>query len=174
MNNLVSKAKNFAFTAHGAIDHRRKYTGEPYTVHLDNVAKLVASVVDDEAMIAAAYLHDTVEDTDTTIDDILNVFGADVAYLVRFLSDVSRLEDGNRKTRKQIDREHIAKGDARVHTIKLADLIDNSDSIQSHDPKFAEVYMAEKQLLLEVLSDGHPTLLARAQAIVHQWQHGKS
>ena|GEM_PF-464574 len=171
MNSLISKAKDFAFSVHGAIDHRRKYTGEPYTVHLENVAMLVASVIDDEAMIAAAYLHDTVEDTDTTISDILDTFGDDVAYLVGFLSDVSTLEDGNRKTRKRIDRKHIAKGDARVHTIKLADLIDNSESIQAHDPKFAETYLAEKRLLLEVLSDGHPALLSRAQAIIHQWQN---
>lgn len=172
MSEFVTSARLFAFTAHNAIGQRRKYTGDPYTVHLERVAALVGSVVEDEAMLAAAYLHDTVEDTETTLEDILSNFGTDVAYLVTYLTDISRPEDGNRKARKRIDREHIAKGDERVHTIKLADLIDNSASIQSHDPRFAKVYMEEKRLLLEVLADGHPDLLARARAIVDAWVHG--
>ena len=169
MSSLISKAKTFAFAAHNAIGQRRKYTDEPYTTHLERVATLVASVVDDEAMIAAAYLHDTVEDTAVTMTDITEAFGPDVAYLVTYLTDVSKPEDGNRATRKKLDREHIAKGDERVHTIKLADLIDNSESIQAHDPRFAQVYMAEKKLLLEALADGHPELLRRAQAVVDGW-----
>ncbi len=169
MSNLISKAKEFAFAAHNAIGQRRKYTDEPYTVHLERVATLVASVVDDEAMIAAAYLHDTVEDTAVTLADITEEFGDDVAYLVNYLSDVSKPEDGNRATRKRLDREHIARGDERVHTIKLADMIDNSESIQAYDKRFAKVYMAEKQLLLEVLADGHPDLLLRARTIVDEW-----
>lgn len=169
MDELISRARDFAFKAHNAIGHRRKYADEPYTTHLERVAQLVASVVDDRAMIAAAYLHDTIEDTETTIDDIRATFDDDVAYLVGFLSDVSRPEDGNRALRKKLDRERIAKGDARVHTIKLADLIDNSISIQANDPRFARVYMAEKRQLLDVLNDGHPTLLKQARAIVETW-----
>jgi (p)ppGpp synthase/HD superfamily hydrolase len=169
MKDLVTRAKTFAFAAHNAIGQRRKYTDEPYTAHLERVAQLVASVVDDDAMIAAAYLHDTVEDTPTTIDDISQEFGDDVACLVNYLSDVSRPEDGNRALRKQLDREHIARGDARVHTIKLADLIDNSESIQANDPNFARVYMNEKRLLLNVLEDGHPVLFERARDIVDAW-----
>lgn len=169
MDDLISRAREFAFKAHNAINHRRKYTDEPYTTHLECVAQLVASVVNDEAMVAAAYLHDTVEDTEITIEDIRAAFGDDVAYLVGFLSDISTPEDGNRALRKKLDREHIAKGDARVHTIKLADLIDNSGSIQANDARFANVYMAEKRLLLEVLEDGHPVLLKQAREIVETW-----
>jgi (p)ppGpp synthase/HD superfamily hydrolase len=169
MNDLVSRAREFAFDVHNQIGHKRKYTGDPYTNHLERVAQLVASVVDDEDMIAAAYLHDTVEDTDTTVDDLRDNFGDEVAYLVSFLSDISRLEDGNRALRKRLDREHTAKGDARVHTIKLADLIDNSSSIQEHDVKFAEIYMVEKQQLLSVLGDGHPVLFEQAETIVKRW-----
>lgn len=169
MNDLVSRAKTFAFDAHNAIGQRRKYTDEPYTSHLERVAQLVASVVEDDAMVAAAYLHDTVEDTAISIDDISRAFGDDVAYLVNCLSDVSRPEDGNRAERKRLDREHIARGDARVHTIKLADLIDNAASIGANDPKFAKVYMNEKRQLLDVINDGHPTLFKRAQAIVDAW-----
>ncbi len=173
MSELILRAKAFAFNAHNSIDQKRKYTGEPYTVHLESVAQLVASVVDDELMIAAAYLHDTVEDTAVTIADITIDFGSEVAYLVFHLSDISKPEDGSRAIRKAIDRKHNAKGDARVHTIKLADLIDNSDSIVEHDKKFAEVYMEEKRLLLEVLEDGHPTLFNRAKNIIKRWDMSK-
>ncbi|MFK7914719.1 MAG: hypothetical protein AB8B93_12460, partial [Pseudomonadales bacterium] len=102
-------------------------------------------------------------------EQIVAAFGADVGYLVRFLTDVSQPQDGNRATRKRLDRAHIAAGDARVHTIKLADLIDNSESITSHDPGFAKVYMTEKRALLEVLGDGNPELFARATDIVERW-----
>lgn len=175
MNNLVSRAREFAFAAHNAIDHRRKYTDEPYTNHLERVAELVASVVDDPAMIAAAYLHDTVEDTEVTIEDIEREFGGDVATLVDGLTDVSRPDDGNRAHRKRLDREHTAAGDERVHTIKLADLIDNAGSIPGSS-SFAGVYMNEKRQLLAVLQDGNATLLTRAQGIVDRWfgSQGKS
>lgn len=169
MENLIERARDFAFAAHNAINHRRKYTGEPYTTHLQRVADLVASVEHDDAMVAAAYLHDTVEDTPVTLEEINARFGEDVAYLVEHLTDVSQPEDGNRAVRKRIDQEHIAGGDARAHTVKLADLIDNSDSITAHDPRFAKVYMQEKRQLLAVLSDGDATLYARARAIVDDW-----
>ena len=171
MSSLVSRARAFAFAAHNAIDHRRKYTDEPYTNHLERVAGLVASVVDDPAMIAAAYLHDTVEDTEVTIEDIEREFGADVATLVAGLTDVSSPEDGDRAFRKKLDREHIADCDERVHTIKLADLIDNAGSIPA-SASFASVYMNEKRQLLSVLQDGDVTLLNKAQDIVDRWFGG--
>jgi len=174
MSDLTQRAREFAFDVHNKIEHKRKYTGDPYTNHLEQVAQLVASVVDDEAMIAAAYLHDSVEDTDTTVEELRAAFGDEVAYLVSFLSDISKPEDGNRAFRKRLDREHTARGDARVHTIKLADLIDNSSSIQEHDARFAEVYMREKKQLLEVLTDGHPVLFDRADTIVKQWFAGRA
>ena len=82
------------------------------------------------------------------------------------LTDVSRPEDGNRAARKTLDREHIAKASPQAKTIKIADLIDNSRSIMAHDPQFARVYLAEKRLLLDVLTEGDPTLYAMARRIV--------
>ena len=76
---LVEKAKQFATTAHKRINHQRKYSSQPYTAHLSAVAKTVASVTDDEEMIAAAWLHDVVEDTPATIYEIEKDFGAAVA-----------------------------------------------------------------------------------------------
>jgi guanosine-3',5'-bis(diphosphate) 3'-pyrophosphohydrolase len=121
-------------------------------------------------MIAAAYLHDVVEDTPVTLEAIELEFGAEVARLVEELTDVSRPEDGNRKTRKAIDREHSAAASPEGQTIKLADLIDNSETITKHDPDFAKVYMREKRALLEVMSDGDRDLQARAWAILRAWE----
>ena len=62
MSDLVKRASEYATSAHQRINHRRKYNKQPYHVHLEAVAGLVASVCDDQEMIAAAWLHDTVED----------------------------------------------------------------------------------------------------------------
>ena len=168
MSDLIEKARRFAFEAHNAIGQRRKYTDEPYTVHLEAVAELVESAGGDDEMIAAAYLHDIVEDTETSIEDIESLFGSDVAYLVDHLTDVSSPGDGNRAERKALDRAHTAKGDARVQTIKLADIIHNCQTVADCDPEFAKVYLEEKRKLLEVLQDGDADLLAAARKIVRE------
>ncbi|MBV1914773.1 MAG: HD domain-containing protein [Pseudomonadales bacterium] len=162
MSNLIQQAMEYAIQAHTRIDQRRKYTNQPYDIHLRQVAGLVAEVTDDPQMIAAAWLHDTVEDTPATLLDIEELFGADVAQLVSDLTDVSRPSDGNRALRKAIDRSHIAQASPRAKTIKLADLIDNCQDICSHDERFGQVYLAEMEALLRVLDSGDERLLKRA------------
>lgn len=173
-NDIINRAIQFAKEAHASINHRRKYTGLPYITHPAEVARLVAAVTNDKNMIAAAWLHDVVEDTPITIDDIEREFGADVASLVSDLTDVSRPEDGNRKARKQIDMEHTRTASPRAKTIKLADLISNSQDIALHDPNFAVVYMNEKSQLLNVLSEGNATLHFIAVAILNRWKANQS
>lgn len=158
MTTLEQKAKAFATKCHEDIKQVRKYTGEPYINHPAAVVEIVRSVPHTEAMLCAAWLHDTVEDTNTTINDIKREFGEEVAKLVEMLTDVSKPSDGNRKKRKAIDREHTAKASPQAKTIKLADLIDNTKTIVAFDPEFAKVYLAEKRLLLDVLGDGDKTL----------------
>ena len=162
--NIVGKALDFASQAHG--DQKRKYTGEAYTVHLVEVMNIVRSVVRDDEMLAAALLHDTVEDTATTVADIQKSFGSRVAKLVDELTDVSKPEDGNRATRKGIDRAKLAGVSADAQTIKLADLISNAKDIAVNDPSFAKVYMDEKRQLLAVLTKGNAQLMKQAQDIV--------
>jgi (p)ppGpp synthase/HD superfamily hydrolase len=113
-------------------------------------------------MIAAAWLHDTVEDTGVTIELIRSEFGSEVSDLVGWLTDVSRPDHGNRAARKAVDRAHTAAAPGEAQTIKLADLISNTRSIVAHDAKFAETYLSEKRLLLEVMTKADPRLLARA------------
>ena len=153
------KALTFATAAHAAVGQLRKYTNEPYVVHPIEVAGIVSKVpgATDE-MIAAAYLHDVVEDTGVTIELIRKEFGDEVAELVGWLTDVSRPDHGNRAQRKAVDRAHTAGAPAAAQTIKLADLISNTRSIVEHDEKFAKTYLAEKRLLLEVLKHGDAEL----------------
>jgi (p)ppGpp synthase/HD superfamily hydrolase len=163
---LVLKARTFAVAAHAAAAQLRKYTNEPYIVHPAEVMSIVSTVPHTTAMLAAAWLHDVVEDTGVTIEIIKSEFGEEVAELVGWLTDVSRPEQGNRATRKAIDRAHTAMAPAEAQTIKLADLISNCTSIKEHDEAFAKIYFEEKRLLLEVLTKGNPILLERAKALV--------
>ena len=168
MSNLVENARQFAIQSHQRIDQRRKYTGQPYEVHLKSVAELVREVCDDPEMIAAAWLHDTVEDTPVTLDEIERRFGAGVEQLVAELTDVSNPGDGNRARRKAIDCTHIAQASARAKTVKLADLIDNCRDICKHDVRFARVFVPEIVALLQVLDDGDQTLYQRALRVTHE------
>lgn len=170
MEVILAKAEKFANAAHEAVGQRRKHTGEPYIVHPVAVMKLVAAVPHTQAMLIAALLHDTVEDTEVSLADVEAEFGAEVSELVGWLTDVSSPQDGNRTVRKAMDRAHTAKAPAAAKTVKLADLIHNSECIVANDPKFAPVYMAEKEQLLLVLKEGDPTLWGRAHALVEAYR----
>ena len=167
MEATLISAINFARRAHAG--QVRKYTNEPYITHPFAVAGLVASVTQDNDMLIAALLHDVVEDSEATIEQIYEVFGFQVAALVHALTDVSQLKDGPRAERKAIDRAHTAAADARAKTIKLADLIDNSKSILTAGSGFARIYMQEKRLLLGVLKEGDPRLYRVADRIVSDY-----
>ncbi|WP_440616938.1 HD domain-containing protein [Cysteiniphilum sp. 6C5] len=164
MSKQVAKADNFAASKHNG--QLRKYTGEPYIVHPRAVKALVGQVDHTEEMLIASLLHDTVEDTDTTLSEIEASFGKEVAELVYWLTDVSQPDDGNRAIRKALDRAHISKAPPAAKTIKIADLIDNSKSIFQYDKQFGKVYFKEKILLLEVLKEGDQTLLDMAHQII--------
>jgi (p)ppGpp synthase/HD superfamily hydrolase len=154
MMNIVERARVFATAAHAAVGQKRKYTGEDYIVHPTEVAGIVRKAGGTDAQIAAAYLHDVVEDTGVTIEQVEAEFGTEVAELVGWLTDVSKPTDGNRKVRKTIDRKHTAKAPAAAKTVKLADLISNTQSIVKYDMNFAETYLEEKMELLSVLQHG--------------------
>jgi (p)ppGpp synthase/HD superfamily hydrolase len=163
MHELVDSARRFALWHHNAIGHVRKYTGEPYIEHPRAVVAILKTVPHTPVMLAAAWLHDVVEDTPVSHETIRAAFPAGVAALVEQLTDVSRPSDGNRAARKAIDREHLAQASAQAKTIKLADLIDNTRSIVAHDPAFARVYLREKAQLLTVLTGGDHKLRAYAE-----------
>lgn len=163
---IVERARIFATAAHAAVGQLRKYTGESYIVHPAEVVSIVKTVPHTQEMLAAAWLHDVVEDTDVTLSTISIEFGMEVARLVEWLTDVSKPIDGNRAVRKALDREHTARAPAAAQTVKLADLISNTRSIMQHDEKFAKTYLEEKRLLLEVMTKGDRTLHAQASGLV--------
>jgi len=159
---VILRAELFAAAAHMAIGQTRKYTGEPYWVHPREVAAIVQAAGGDDAQVAAAHLHDVVEDTDITVEQIQQFFGDDVAELVCWLTAVSVPTDGTRAERKAVDRAHTSKAPKRAKMIKLADLWSNTKDVVEQDAAFAKVYLAEKRLLLtEALFDADPVLLAR-------------
>lgn len=148
---LIERARLFAETKHAA--QKRKYTGEPYFNHLLQVATLVEAFGGTDEQIAAAFLHDVVEDQGVPLATIGEVFGAEVMGLVDDLTDPSKPHDGNRAARKAIDLAHTASASPAAKSIKLADLISNTMSIGRYDQNFAKVYLAEKTKALEVLTD---------------------
>jgi hypothetical protein len=83
---------------------------------------------------------------------------------------VSKPTDGNRATRKAIDREHSISAPPAAQTVKVADLISNTKSITEYDPNFANVYINEKALLLEGLKKADPDLRKRAWAQVNKFR----
>lgn len=156
MSELTLKAQWFAMGAHG--EQKRKYTGDPYWFHLDSVVKILmqnTSVTDE--MLAAAWLHDVVEDTTFRIFDISIFFGKTIAELVNALTEPSHAA-GNRAQRKAIYNEQLANACPTVQTIKYADLIDNTSSIVERDPDFAKLYLEEKRILLPMIDKGCPKL----------------
>ncbi|RRZ91607.1 HD domain-containing protein [Erwinia sp. 198] len=166
MYSLEEKARRYASKAHADTGQRRKYTDEPYIVHPAAVVELVRSVTDNEIMLAAAWLHDTVEDTSNTLADIESHFGAEVASLVAMLTDSKQPDAKNRAARKVAHFRHTAQASGDAQTIKLADIIDNTRSIIHYDPHFARVYLIEKRVQIALLKEGDEALWRQASTII--------
>lgn len=133
----LTNAYYFGKQAH---EGQKRASGEDYFDHCVAVAKILFEEwgIDDENIISAAFLHDTTEDTNITLDDLVQVFGEDTAYLVDGVSQF-RSEDGNdlnldKSTR---DRETIKKVfgrsyiDPRVAVLKLADRLHNMRTLNA-------------------------------------------
>jgi len=107
--------------------------GEPYINHLLEVAGLIAESSEDldENLIVAALLHDTVEDTRTTYEEVREKFGDDVAGLVAEVTDDKSLP---KATRKQLQIDNAPHKSTRAATIKLADKISNLRAILASPP----------------------------------------
>ena len=142
IENVVARADQYADDAHeGQV---RNYTGEPYISHPRAVAAIVKANGGDDNMVAAALMHDVIEDCGKTREEIAELFGEDIANLVVELSDAATMEMGNRVVRKEFEMNRLGAISNRGKTIKLADLIHNASSIQRHGGKFADIYMEEK------------------------------
>ena len=128
---LIKSAFEFCVESHAG---QKRWTNEDYYIHPVNVAKIIVSLGMDSQSIAAALLHDVVEDTKASVDDIKKMFGEDVALLVdgvtriNKLTIVSKEEERAESLRKML----IAMGkDIRVIIIKLADRLHNMRTIDA-------------------------------------------
>lgn len=146
----------------------RRYTGEPYITHPIAVARILYKHINlDYTVLAAAILHDTVEDTELTSQDIYRLFGKEICELVQEVTDVSKLGDGNRAVRKAMDRAYLANASPRVKTIKLADMMHNTPSTMKHGKRFANIYLLEMNLLVDVLEEGNEVLLDKTKHMLN-------
>ena len=132
---LIEKAYKLAVEAHG--DQRRK-SGEPYIIHPLWVAIILADLEMDKETIAAGMLHDVVEDTKFTEEDIRKEFGAEVAMLIDGVTKLGRLSYSSDKL--EVQAENLRKmflamaKDIRVIIIKLADRLHNMRTLQFMTP----------------------------------------
>lgn len=164
---LISYASLFASDAHKG--QTRKYTGEPYVMHTRSVADIVSSVACIPVAIAAAHLHDVIEDTGVTHRDILNKFGMVVSDLVFWLTRPNPSDGSStRRERNLLCLAHIAKAPALAQTIKLADIIDNVRTIATLDPGFARIYLPENEAMLAVIDRADARLMARAHTAINE------
>ncbi|QQQ29284.1 HD domain-containing protein [Chryseobacterium indoltheticum] len=168
---IINKIIEFADKAHG--DQTRKYTPDKYIVHPIRVMETCKQYTDELPVLAAAILHDVLEDTATSEDHILH-FLKDIMNendrnltikLVNELTDVYVKKDFptlNKDTRKKMELERLRKISAHAQTIKYADIIDNSKEIPQHDPSFAKRYLKECNDILLTLNRGLPKLRKEA------------
>ena len=134
MRDLVKAAKQFANSSHQRITANRNPASQGIEVHLRSVVQIVSSVTTDEETIAAAWLHDLVEDTSVTLDDLEREFGRSVAETVSELSVVTRNRRQNPAARLEALKRHFATISSRAKTIKLADLLDTCRDLHRNDP----------------------------------------
>jgi len=157
--NMILKAATLAQQAHDG--QRRKYNDRPYIVHPARVAGRVAvHPRATEAMVTAAFLHDVVEDTPHTLDDVSAEFGPEVARLVEELTNPSKGSKAPRRERKQQDREHLVRVSDEAKIIKLLDRIDNLQEMSGAPIDFKRTYCEESRLLADVIGDTDPELKA--------------
>ena len=156
-------AAMFAAEKHAA-QKRKGAAAEPYINHLIEVAQLVASSSEslDTNLVMAAFLHDTIEDTGTTAEELERVFGSDIATLVVEMTDDKSLP---KEVRKALQVENAPHKSVRAQVIKLADKISNLRSILASPPatwshERKREYFAWAQHVVGALSEPNPVLKA--------------
>ena len=142
---LIQRAYVFSAQAHDGVVRR---SGEPYISHPMNVAYLLTEMQLDEATVAAGLLHDTVEDTDTTVDEIEELFGSDVADIVDGVTKISQMDFESKAVQQA---ENIRKlilamaEDIRVLMVKLADRLHNMRTLEHMKPVKQRLIAQETQ-----------------------------
>jgi len=146
---LIKKAYRYSAKAHR---EQKRYSGEPYTSHLLEVAKILTDLELDMITIAAGILHDIIEDTDTPLSTVKEEFGEEIAMLVNGVTKLSKISF---KTREEQQAENFRKmflamaEDVRVILIKLADRLNNMRTLE-YIPSHKRVKVARETLEIYV------------------------
>jgi (p)ppGpp synthase/HD superfamily hydrolase len=164
---LVERARAYATGAHGAVGQRHKQQELPYASHLRSVSEMVADAGGTPSMIAAAWLHDVVENTECTLDDLRMEFGDLVTSYVNWLTDFSKDGDAPAKAK---EHARLASAPVEVKTIKLADLIDNCSTVLKYKPEIVDSYLADKEQVMQLVADGDRPLYQKAMNIIERWK----
>lgn len=131
MLSIVQKALEFATEKH-KFQKRKNSVGDPYIVHPIEVRDmLVLSGVTDEATLCSALLHDTVEDTGTTYEELVSEFGLSIANIVMECTDNKSLPKVDRKKIQITHAEHISD---KAKLVKLADKLSNCSGLHTDPP----------------------------------------
>ena len=159
---LVLKAEAFAEKAHAGVF--RNWSGEPYVEHPKRVAGSLAALGFDPDVIAAAFLHDVIEDCPISAAELAAEFGPEVSALVVEVTNPLKLPGMSKAARLAGVVEHLAGSSYFGASIKLADMVDNSSNVAELSPKFAKAYLPKMAAKLAVLGHGHPELFAKVKA----------
>lgn len=154
----IQKAKLFCQVAHNACGQTRKVSGEPYWTHPFAVADLVELSTSNDDLYIAALLHDTVEDTNITLDFIAAEFGENVRRLVQGLTDPEVPSDLTRAEKKDIFLKRLMNQPADVQTIKYADMYHNLGEVDGAPKAWIYTFTMEKEKAVEALDKGCPYL----------------
>jgi (p)ppGpp synthase/HD superfamily hydrolase len=184
MEDILKTITEFTDKAHGT--QMRKYAPDRYIVHPVRVMNLCRNYTNDLTVLAAALMHDVLEDTPVTKEEIREFLltGMDASAADRTVALVVELTDVyvkadypklNRRTRKAKERDRIATTSGEAQTIKYADIIDNCKEIVGEDPDFADVFLRECHQLLQRMEAGNAELrqiafdtVARGRAVLRQ------
>lgn len=144
---IANRAKEFAIAKHGT----QKYGEHPYSYHLAQVSQVVAKFgyAGDGSIVAAVWLHDTLEDTPTTYDMLVSKFGIEIADIVFATTSEPGI---NREERFRNTAPKIA-SQKKALVIKLADRIANTEASLQSNPKLYKMYVKEFPLFKELLYD---------------------
>ena len=161
MGDLIKSAKLFANASHERFSAGRNTAVQNLPAHLKTVAQIVATVTEDQETIAAAWLHDLIEDTAVTFEDLERRFGSRVAKLVNELTIPHVPGYRNRDTRLAIAKGHLAQASEAAQTIKLADLIDTCSDLHKNNRVALLEHASYAEELLVVLERGNRSLIGR-------------
>lgn len=154
-NDVLEQALDYSIEAH---KKQFRKSGEPYVIHPILVAGIVASITDSEAMTVSALLHDVVEDTSTTIEDVLKLFGKEVAHLVEGLTKIDTIRDAelipsNSDEKLVVSALSFRKmliasiEDVKVLVVKLCDRLHNMMTLEAL-PEVKQQRIAEETLVV--------------------------